>query len=187
MTVIGGRGEGCDRAVSLLRQESYVHEAVYFDGADDLVDATAPLLGQALAQGADVALVCTERHNGALVEALGDDDRVRALPRADMYRKAVTAVAFFRDFVEQRIAAGAGRVCVLGEADFATEGRALDEWRRYEALLNHAINPYPLWHSAAMTRSCCRTRCLPPASSPIPTCAARGCRRRTRSRSTPPS
>jgi anti-sigma regulatory factor (Ser/Thr protein kinase) len=145
MTVIGGRGEGCDSAVSLLRQESCVHEAVYFDGADDLVDATAPLLGQALAEGADVALVCTERHNRALVEALGGDDRVRVLPRAEVYRKAVTAVGLFRDFVEERIAAGTGRVCVLGEVGFGTEGRALDEWRRYEALLNHALSPYPLW------------------------------------------
>ena len=145
MTVTGGRDEDCDRGVSLLRQEQYVHEAVYFDGAGDLVDATAPLLREALAQGTDVALVCTERHNRALTEALGGDDRVMVLPRLEIYRKASTAVAFFRDFVEERLAGGADRVCLWGEVDFGTEGRGLDEWRRYEALLDHVLSPFPLW------------------------------------------
>jgi anti-sigma regulatory factor (Ser/Thr protein kinase) len=144
MTVTGGRDEDGGSALSLVRQKSFVHEAVYFDGTVGLVDATAPLLREALTQGADVALVCTERHNRALAE-----DRLLALPRPEIYRKAVTAVAFFRDFVAERVAAGASRVCVVGEVGFGTEGRALDEWRRYEALLNHAMSPYPLWSLCA--------------------------------------
>lgn len=149
MTVSGGQGgyaavpsdtappAGCT-------QGRYVHEAVYFDDTAGLVDATAPSLRQALARGEDVALVCSEEHNRALGEAL-DDDRVLVLPRAGIYQKAVTAVDYFRNFVEQRLAVGAGRVCVVGEVDFAVEGRALDEWRRYEALLNQALRPFPLW------------------------------------------
>ena len=125
--------------------ERYVHEAVYYDTAEQLVEATAPLLGQVLAEGDDVALVCTEANNRALMEALGEDDRVLVLPRPEIYTKAVTAVAYFRDFVEERITAGAPRVCVLGEVDFGTSGRALDEWLRYEALLNHALSQFPLW------------------------------------------
>ena len=72
MTVTGGRDEDCDRGVSLLRQEQYVHEAVYFDAAAGLVDATAPLLRRALARGEDVALVCSDANNRALAEALGE-------------------------------------------------------------------------------------------------------------------
>lgn len=125
--------------------ERYVHEAVYYDTTAELVDATTPLLQEALARGDDVALACSESHNRALTGALGGDDRVVVLPRADAYTKAVSAVAYFRDFVEERLGAGAPRVCVLGEVDFGAGGRALDEWRRYEALLNHALRPFPMW------------------------------------------
>lgn len=125
--------------------DRYVHEAVYYDSTSQLVESTAPSLRRALGQGEDVALVCTEDNNRALIEALGDDDRILVLPRPEIYQKAVTAVAYFRDFVHERVVAGARRVCVLGEVDFGTDGRALDEWRRYEALLNHAMSPFPLW------------------------------------------
>jgi anti-sigma regulatory factor (Ser/Thr protein kinase) len=132
-------------AVSDQRQASYVHEAVYFDAAAGLVDASAPLLRQALDRGEGVALACSDANNRALAEALGDDDRLVVLPRPEIYRKAITAVAFFRDFVQGRLDAGADRVCVVGEVDFGTDARAGREWRRYEALLNHALRPFPLW------------------------------------------
>ncbi len=71
------------------------------------------------------------------------------LPRIESLHQtrgdSVTAVAYFRDFVEERVAAGRRRVWILGEIDFGTDGRALEEWRRYEALLNYAMTPFPLW------------------------------------------
>jgi anti-sigma regulatory factor (Ser/Thr protein kinase) len=126
------------------RHDGFVHEAVYFDATGGLVDATAPVLRQALARGDHVALVCTEVNNRALTEALGDDDRILVLPRPEIYEKAVTAVNYFRDFVRDRVAAGAGRVTMVGEVGFATEGRGPEEWRRYEALLDFVMRPFPL-------------------------------------------
>jgi anti-sigma regulatory factor (Ser/Thr protein kinase) len=127
----------------------YVHEAVYYEDTAGLVAATAPLLRRALARGEDVALVCSDRTNRAVHGAVGWDDRVSVLPRGGVYRKAVSAVAYFRDFVEERVAAGAHRVVALGEVNFGSDRRALDEWRRYEALLNHAMAPLPLWSLCA--------------------------------------
>jgi anti-sigma regulatory factor (Ser/Thr protein kinase) len=71
------------------------------------------------------------------------------MSRAGIYQKAVSAVAYFRDFAMERLRAGAPRVCVLGEIDFGNDDRALDEWRRYEALLNHAMSSFPLWSLCA--------------------------------------
>ena len=131
--------------VSQRAHDRYVHEAVFYEGASELVEVMVPVLRDALAQGEEVALVCGEANNRVLTEALGDDDRVLVLPRPEIYQKAVTAVAYFRDFVHERVAAGGRRVCILGEVGFGTQGRELDEWRRYEALLNHALSPFPLW------------------------------------------
>lgn len=126
-----------------------MHEAVHYAETDQLVAATAPLLRRALSRGEEVALVCSDLTNRALHEALGRDDRVSVMARSDVYQKAVSAVAYFRDFVEERVAAGAHRVVALGEVHFGTDRRALHEWRRYEALLNHAMAPLPLWSLCA--------------------------------------
>jgi anti-sigma regulatory factor (Ser/Thr protein kinase) len=123
----------------------YVHEAVFYDTTQQLLDVTTPLLRQALDQGDDVALVCTDANNEALAAALGDDDRILVLPRAGIYRKAVTALTCFRDLVRERAAAPGHRLCILGEVDFGVDDHALDEWRRYEALLDHALSPFALW------------------------------------------
>lgn len=124
----------------------YVHEAVYFDTGQQLVDATAPLLREALAHGDDVALACAEGNNEALIQALGGDERVRVLPRAEIYSQAVSAVTYLRDLLEEHCDAGAGqRLCILGEVGFGTDARALEQWRRYEALLDYALSPFPLW------------------------------------------
>jgi anti-sigma regulatory factor (Ser/Thr protein kinase) len=133
---------------ALRGDTGYVHEAVYYNEPDQLTSALAPLLRTALARGEGVALACSQHTNRALLEAL-DDDRVYPLPQQEAYQKAVSAVAYFRDFVEARVADGGHRVCVLGEVAFGHDRRGLNEWRRYEALLNHAMAPYPLWSLCA--------------------------------------
>ena len=137
------------RAISREAHEGFVHEAVFYQSPQEIVDATAPLLRDALSRGEEVALVCSDENDRAILEALGHDERIVVLPRPQIYQKALSAVAYFRDLVHERVAAGDPRICILGEVDFGTDGRALDEWRRYEALLNHALSPFPLWSLCA--------------------------------------
>lgn len=124
--------------------EQYAHEGLFFDSTQHLVDATSPLLRGALTRGEDVALVCSDSVSRALCEALDDDDRLILLPRPEVYQKAVTAVAYYRDFMQDRVDAGSSGVCMVGQVDFGTDSRAWDEWRRFEALINHALTPFPL-------------------------------------------
>jgi anti-sigma regulatory factor (Ser/Thr protein kinase) len=135
------------RSPSTPVHDRFVHEALYYETADQLVATAAPALRRALADGDDVILVCSEANNQRLREALDDEDvhRLLLLDRAEVYTKAVAAVTYFRDFVQERLSAGAPRVCVLGEVDFGSDSRAPDEWRRYEALLNYALDSSPLW------------------------------------------
>lgn len=165
--------------------DRYVHEAVHYQGSAHLVAVAAPLLRQALADGDDVALVCQDPNNRALMAALdGDHHQVTVLPRPQIYQKAVTAVSYFRDFIDTRLAQGSRRVCILGEVDFATHGYGLDEWRRYEALLNHVMSGFPLWSLCAYDAARLG-RCVPQPSSRTPTCDARGGSSPTPTTSTP--
>ena len=124
--------------------ERFLHEGSFFDTTAALIDAAAPLLRETLARGEDVALVCTDSNNRALRESLGDDERIIVLPRPQVYEKAVTAVAYYRDFMQDRVEGGSTAVSMVGQVDFGTDSRWWDEWRRFEALMNHALPPFPL-------------------------------------------
>jgi anti-sigma regulatory factor (Ser/Thr protein kinase) len=135
---------------------SYTHEAFFFSSGGALLEEAVPWLREGLQAGEDVALVCTEDNNTALAAALGQDPRVLVLPRTRIYRKAVDAVAFYHDLVTDRVAAGRPRVRLVGEVGFDTRPRANHEWRRFEAVCNHALAPLPLWSMCAYD-----TRALP--------------------------
>jgi anti-sigma regulatory factor (Ser/Thr protein kinase) len=134
----------------------YTHELLHFDTTERLVEEVVPWLRQASARGETVALACEDEKNRALLEALCDQDRIVVLPRAEIYQKAVTAVAYYRDFMRRHLDAGGQGVRLVGELNFRTDSRAWDEWRRFEALCNHALAPFPLWSVCAYD-----TRVLP--------------------------
>ncbi|QNN54387.1 sensor histidine kinase [Nocardioides mesophilus] len=130
-------------------EPQYIHEALFFSSSAGLVEAATPFLREGLAAGEDAVLVCTDAHNQALTEALGDDPRVTVLPRPEVYGRAVSAVAFYRDFMRSRLRGGTERVRLVNEVDFGSSSAAWDEWRRFEALCNHALAPFPLWSLCA--------------------------------------
>lgn len=128
---------------------SYTHEAVFFSSRSALLEAAVPWLREGLQAGEDVALACTDDNNAALAAALGQDPRVLVLPRTRIYRKTVDAVAFYHDLVTARVAAGQPRLRLVGELGFDTRPQGQEEWRRYEAVCNHALAPLPLWSLCA--------------------------------------
>ena len=93
----------------------YTHELLHFDTTERLVDEVVPWLREASARGETVALACEDEKNRALLEALGDQDRIVVLPRAEIYQKAVTAVAWYRDFMRRHLDAGGQGVRLIGE------------------------------------------------------------------------
>ena len=128
---------------------SYTHEALFFSSRAALLREAVPWLREGPQAGEDVALVCTKDNNTALAAVLGQDPRVLVLLRTRIYRKAVDAVAFYHDLVTARVAAGRPRLRLVGEVGFDTATRGHDEWRRFEAVCNHALAPLPLWSVCA--------------------------------------
>jgi hypothetical protein len=128
---------------------SYTHEAFFFSSRGALLEEAVPWLREGLHAGEDVALVCTEDNNTALADALGEGPRVLVLPQARVYRKAVDAVAFYHGLVTARVAAGRPRLRLVGEVGFDTRPQGQEEWRRFEAVCNHALAPLPLWSVCA--------------------------------------
>ena len=123
---------------------SFTHDALYYGADEELVAAAVPFLRAGLAAGERAVLVCTD-HNAALLSAALGDARVQLLPHAEVYRRTPIAVAAFLRLMQREVAAGTGRVRLVGEVDFGTGPVQWTEWSRFEAVCNEALAGYPLW------------------------------------------
>ncbi len=126
--------------------DGYVHDALYYGSDEELLAVAVPFLRAGLAAGERAVLICTDRDAALLAAALGGDPRViTRLPRAEIFRRAPTAIAAFQRLMEREVAAGTTRVRLVGEVDFGGHPVRWTEWSRFEAVCNEALGPYPLW------------------------------------------
>jgi anti-sigma regulatory factor (Ser/Thr protein kinase) len=125
---------------------SYVHDALFFDSTDQLVEVAVPFLLQGLAAG-EAAVVATGPATSSLLrDAVDGDPRVHIIEPGDAYRtRTPSAITTFRRLAEMRSAEGTKRVRVIGEVDYGTTERDWLEWQRYESVINVALADWPLW------------------------------------------
>jgi anti-sigma regulatory factor (Ser/Thr protein kinase) len=123
----------------------YLHDALVYDGVDDLVAVAAPWLLDGLAAGDAALIAAGPATTGPLREAVGDDPRVVVVERRSTYRaRTPTAITTFRRFAAEHAAPGR-RLRVVGETDFGTTTAEWREWQAYEAVVNVAFAASPLW------------------------------------------
>jgi anti-sigma regulatory factor (Ser/Thr protein kinase) len=124
----------------------YVHDALFFSSPDELAAATVPFVQEGLAAGDAVVVAASPATADVVRTAVGGDERVRVVERSASYdRRTPAAVTAFRRLAGELTAAGAPRLRVVGETDFGRTEREWLEWQRYEAVINDALRPWPLW------------------------------------------
>ncbi|HEX2075558.1 MAG TPA: sensor histidine kinase [Geodermatophilus sp.] len=124
----------------------YIHDALLYESTDELIDVSAPFLLEGLAAGDAAVIAASRRTAGVLLEAVGDHPQVQVLEPSGVYRQHTpAAIATFRRLAERHAAEGARQVRVVGEVDFGRTAREWIEWQRYEAVINEALAPLPLW------------------------------------------
>lgn len=141
----------------------YRHEVLFFASQEALLEASVPWLRGGLEAGDVIALACGAENNAAVAAALGHHPAVRVVPHERLYRKAVDAMAFYHDLITTAVAAGHTGVRVLGEVGFGNSARGRDEWLRFEAVCNHALESLPLWNVCAYY-----TPALPDSMADVP-------------------
>lgn len=124
--------------------DGYLHDALFFAAAPELVEVAGPWLRDGVQAGDDIVLLCRDDLVSPLTSTAGRGARLTVIPPAEVWRKALDAVGFLRDLVEARSKAGA-RVRLLAEVACDESPRALQEWRRFEALHAHAVGDLSLW------------------------------------------
>jgi anti-sigma regulatory factor (Ser/Thr protein kinase) len=136
-------------AESLPREETFRHEALFYGGADEFVDRTAPFIREGLEADESVLVVVNADKIEMLRSELGPGaDAVRFADMAEIGQNPARIIPAWRDFVDES-AGSPRRRRGIGEPIWATRSAAeLAECERHEALLNLAFAGSPGWRLA---------------------------------------
>ncbi len=129
-----------------LVEDSFHHEALFYDGEDGFLRGTLPFAIEALQTG-EALLVAVGEHRAELLrEALGADAaRVRFVDMHGLARNPARVIPAWREFLAEHREHPRG-VRGIGEAVRAGRSAAeLEECVRHESLLNLAFAYGPAW------------------------------------------
>ena len=114
------------------------HLALIYDTDDELVDTCAPFLGEGLERSEAVLAITTRGNIKLLRQRLGADARrIEFIERGRWYKAPGRALAELERVVNEKLAAGAPWVRVVGEPiRVGGSNHETRLWTRYEALIN---------------------------------------------------
>src|SRR6478672_1485744 len=123
----------------------YIHEALFFSGAEELKASAGPFLRPGERSAESVVMVVSDETASALTSGL-NGEHVVVLDRRDVYARPSRALEAYRTIAETELAAGAHRVRLLGQIDFGNHPRSWAHWAAFEAACNRVLEGYPLWN-----------------------------------------
>jgi transcriptional regulator with XRE-family HTH domain len=128
---------------------------------DDYLASAIPFILEGIARGDCVLAITAKRHAGLLRETLGGDVRhVEFRDASEWYRSLPNAAGGYLSYVQERFAAGAPWIRIIGEPVWNRHSDAeLAEWFRYESLINLSFASSP-----ATVVCTYDTRVLPPSA-----------------------
>jgi anti-sigma regulatory factor (Ser/Thr protein kinase) len=128
-----------------LVEDSFRHEALFYNGEDGFLRGTLPFVKEALDAGEPVLVAVRDERATVLKRALGDAaGQVRFVDMHELARNPARAIPAWREFLAEH--AGQGPVRGIGEPAWPGRSDAeLDECQRHESLLNVAFAYGPAW------------------------------------------
>jgi anti-sigma regulatory factor (Ser/Thr protein kinase) len=128
-----------------LVEDSFRHEALFYDGADGFLRGVLPFVVEALDAGESLLVAIGEERAALLQDALlVEAERVRFLDVRELARNPARVLGAWCDFLAEH--AGSRGVRVLGEPVWPGRSEAeLDECARHESLMNVAFARGRAW------------------------------------------
>jgi anti-sigma regulatory factor (Ser/Thr protein kinase) len=123
----------------------YFHETALYGSDDELMDVVAPFLLDGVEAGEPTLVTFGERNADLVRKALGPACGVTFLPGADQYARPASAIRSYQRTFARLESLGAEQIRVVGDVPHPGTGGLWDEWVRYEAIVNEAYAPYPVW------------------------------------------
>ena len=123
--------------------EGYFHETAFYGSDEEFAALACRFVADGVAAGEPTLVACDDTNEALLRDALGRTAGVTFLPAADHYVRPAVTIRAYRQVFADLVAAGARQIRALG--DVPHTGVPWDVWARYEAVINHAYDEFPLW------------------------------------------
>lgn len=129
-----------------LVEDSFRHEALFYNGEDGFLRGTLPYVREGLAAGEALLVAVGEQRMQLLRDALGPDaERVRFVDMHEVGRNPARVMPAWGEFLAEHVGHPRG-VRAIGEPVWPGRSDAeLDECARHESLLNLAFSYGPAW------------------------------------------
>ncbi|MGY1739625.1 MULTISPECIES: anti-sigma factor RsbA family regulatory protein [unclassified Blastococcus] len=121
-----------------------LHAALFHDSPDELAAGAVPFLAAGLAAGEAAVLACRDGDNALLARELDADGRVLLMSREEVYTGSARALVTYRRLLRRQVAAGVTRIRLVCAVPVDQRPQQWDEWHRYEAVFNTAMEHMPL-------------------------------------------
>jgi anti-sigma regulatory factor (Ser/Thr protein kinase) len=121
-----------------------IHELLLYGSDDELLDTAVPYLRGGLEVGEPGLVSCSAATSTLLRAAFGEDSRIGYLNRHEIYATPSGAITSYQQIIDGHVSNGAERVRLVAEVGFGPAQARWAEWGRYEAVVNHAMQPYPI-------------------------------------------
>lgn len=125
--------------------DGYLHEVAFYSADAELFSLAVPFLADGLDRHETVVIACSESVTALLTDALGRDERLVVAPRIGTVGRPVEAIARAQQMLLRETAAGVSRVRLVGEPRLGATSEEWTWWSPFEAVVNQALAPYPLW------------------------------------------
>lgn len=134
-----------DQLAASSRANGFAHRALFYDNAEQFMAFAVPYLRDAVDAGEAPLAVTTPLKIRGLQRRLGSvASTINFADSAQWYTAPINALNAYRDYLNEKLDAGAKRVRVLGEPVWQKRSAAdIRAWIRYESLINIAFASSP--------------------------------------------
>ncbi|MBV1853855.1 sensor histidine kinase [Catellatospora tritici] len=123
----------------------FYHETAFYGSDEQFLGLVVPFLADGLAAGEPVFVAFAGRNQELVRDALGTDRDVLYMDGDQHYAKPAPAIRRYRELFDEQVAAGARQIRVAGDVPHPGVGVPWEWWARYEAVVNRAYDPWPVW------------------------------------------
>jgi anti-sigma regulatory factor (Ser/Thr protein kinase) len=123
----------------------YFHEAAFYESDAAFLKIVVPFLLEGVAAGEPTISTLGERNTELVRGEIGDTTGITFISGPLQYARPASTIAEYRGLFGSLVAQGAAQIRVVGDVPHPGFGVAWDSWARYEAVVNHAFDDFPLW------------------------------------------
>ncbi|SFQ04078.1 Anti-sigma regulatory factor (Ser/Thr protein kinase) [Amycolatopsis arida] len=133
------------RSGAAAGSEGYFHQTGFYGSDDEFLALVIPFLEGGRDAGEPTLAAFDQRNERLVRGALADPEGISFVPNDVQYARPASAIRSYQRLVDEHMAAGAEQIRITGDVPHPGMGAPWDWWARYEAAINHALAPYPLW------------------------------------------